>query len=439
MRSLWRLLVNGFWVLPLVCAGLAAGLALALGALDETLDTSVRWPLLFAGGPEGARSLLAAIITSMISFTGLVFSITIVVLQLTSSQFSPRVLRTFLRDRFNQLTLGVFVATFVYALVVLRAVRGTSQVDPFVPQLAVTVAFGFVLASVAVFLAYIHHIAQSIRAATIISHIGAEARQLLERRHPEDPPEVAPGVVQRGQVRDVLAAKPGVVQRVDDQALGRLADQHGVTVRLLRAVGEFVPGGAPMLDVHGPGDPEVDRLLGAVLLGRERSMDEDVGFGLRQLVDIAERALSPGVNDPTTAVQVLDQLHDLLRRLATRPLLPRRRVAEDGNILVEVPQPGFRQYLELGVDEIAFWGRDDQRVRRRLEVLLRDVHHVALEEHRTEVRRALARHGYEVQGPPEEPEPSDNGLRPGRPDLGQLRSDDSSGDHRPGRAQPRIS
>ena len=121
-----RRLRDKFWVVPLLCAALAALLGLSLTALDDWLDTSLKVPFLFAGGPEGARALLSAIITSMISFTGLVFSITIVVLQLTSSQFSPRVLRTFLRDWIIQIALGVFVATFVYALVVLRSVRGTA-------------------------------------------------------------------------------------------------------------------------------------------------------------------------------------------------------------------------------------------------------------------------------------------------------------------------
>ena len=412
MRWVWSWVQDRFWVLPSLCAVLATALALGLVALDQSLGTSSRWPLLFAGGPEGARSLLAAITTSMITFTGLVFSITIVVLQLTSSQFSPRVLRTFLRDRFNQVTLGTFVATFVYALVVLRGVRGTSQVDPVVPQLAVTVAFVFVLASVGVFLGYIHHIAQSIRAATIISHIGAETRHLLERRHPPDGDEVATHAPRHGAVWRVPAVQLGVVQRINDHALGRLAARHDVRVQLLRAVGEFVPAGAPLMDVYGPGRPEVSQLRRAVLLGRERSMDEDVGFGMRQLVDIAERALSPGVNDPTTAVQVLDQLHDLLRRLATRHLVPRRRTGADGTVLVEVPQPGFADYLDLAVGEIAYWGRDDQRIQRRLGVLLRDLHQAALDDHRGDVDRALGRYGYQVSVGPVEPESSDMGLRP---------------------------
>jgi len=177
-------------------------------------------------------------VTSMISFTGLVFTITIVVLQLASSQFSPRVLRTFLEDRFNQLTLGVFVVTFVYALVVLRSVRGTAQVGPFVPQLATTVAFGFVLASLVVFLSYINHIAQSIRVATILARIGTETHTALSAQYDADEERPPPSSASpTGPIRQVAADGAGVVQRIDEEALLTLAQQHHVTVCLLRAVG----------------------------------------------------------------------------------------------------------------------------------------------------------------------------------------------------------
>ncbi|WP_416956769.1 DUF2254 domain-containing protein [Nocardioides sp. T5] len=389
MRRFWTRLRDKFWALPLVFALAAVFLGLGLTALDDWLDTSLELPLLFAGGPEGARSLLSAIITSMISFTGLVFSITIVVLQLTSSQFSPRVLRTFLRDWVNQVALGVFVATFLYSLVVLRAVRGTAETDTFVPQISVTVAFGFVLASVAVFLLYIDHIAQSIRAATIVTQIGEDTRVAIERTHPSDaeprtrvPPPATAG-------RRVAADASGVVQQVDDRALLELAERHGVTIMVLRAVGEFVPGGAALLEVHGADLPDEASLRAAVHLGKERVLDDDPGFGLRQLVDIAERALSPGINDPTTAVQVIDQLHDLLRLLAARPLPERQTLGEDGRLAVHVPQATFEDHVRLAVDEIAHWGADSARVQRRLRAMLVDVQEAALPENRDAVARAL--------------------------------------------------
>ncbi len=393
MRAALRSLTHRFWAVPLLFAIAASLLALGLTAIDESLDTDLHLPFLFSGGPEGARALLAAIITSMISFTALVFSITIVVLQLTSSQFSPRVLRFFLDDRLNQVALGVFVATFVYALVVLRGVRGTAQVDSFVPQLAVTVAFLLVLASVVVFLAYIHHIAQSIRAATILAAIADDTRDLIDDLVPPDaaPRPVLPAS-SGGPSRTILAGTPGVVQRVDDTALGEAAEEAGVTVELLRAVGEFVATGSPLAAVHGEGEIDEELLRAAVHLGRERSMEQDIGFGLRQLVDIAERALSPGVNDPTTAVQALDHLHDIVRLLASRPLAPRQRTADDGRLVLTVPQASFAEYLGLAFDELAHWGKDSPRIQRRIQVALRDIDVAARPEHRLAVADALARH-----------------------------------------------
>lgn len=413
MRRFWTRLRDKFWVLPLVFALAAALLGLGLTVLDDWLDTSLELPLLFAGGPEGARSLLSAIITSMISFTGLVFSITVVVLQLTSSQFSPRVLRTFLRDWFNQVALGVFVATFVYSLVVLRAVRGTAETDTFVPQVSVTVAFGFVLASVAVFIFYIDHIAQSIRAATIVTQIGEDTRAVIGRTHPSDTrglPGVAPPA---GAGTRVTSEAPGVVQQVDGQGLLELAEEHGVTIRVLRAVGEFVPEGADLFDVLGTAPPDAAALRAQVLLGKERVLDDDPGFGLRQLVDIAERALSPGINDPTTAVQVIDQLHDLLRRLAARPLPGWQTFGEDDRVAVHVPRATFEDHLHLAVDEIARWGADSPRVQRRLRVMLVDVHEAALPENRDAVARALRLldHGSRSGADGPTPLPTDDHLR----------------------------
>ncbi len=413
MNRVWSRLRDRFWAVPLLCAVIATGLGLGLSALDDRLDTSFTVPFLFTGGPEGARAVLSAIITSMISFTGLVFSITIVVLQLTSSQFSPRVLRTFLRDWVIQIALGVFVATFVYALVVLRAVRGTSQVDPFVPQLSITAAFGFVLASVVVFLGYINHIAQSIRAATIITKIAKDTRALLERQFPADAESVPPRPLPAIEGSRISVDEPGVVQQIDDQALLQLAEEHSATICLLRSVGEFVPAGAALLEIYGEDMPDEQALRAAVHLGNERSLDEDVGFGLRQLVDIAERALSPGVNDPTTAVQVIDQLHDLLRRLATRALPPRQALTHDGRLALYVPQPAFEDYLTLAVDEIAYWGADAERIQRRLWVMLDDLHHAALPGHRPALAQALS--SYDSDSSPtnwDDPQPpSDIGLR----------------------------
>jgi uncharacterized membrane protein len=416
VRRLWAWARGRFWLLPALCAVLAGAAGLGLPEVDGTMLRSRSLPFLFGGGPEGARALLSAVISSMITFTALVFSITIVVLQLTSSQFSPRVLRTFLHDRFNQLTLGVFVATFVYAMTVLRAVRGTAESSPHVPQLSVTAAFVLVLASVLVFLLYLHHTAQAIRVATIVTEIGRETRTVLDRQVPaEEAAEEEPAAADEGagtKARVVPARSPGVVRAVDVEALARAAEGAGATVEGLRALGEFVPAGAALFRVRG-GPVDDAPLRDAVLLGEERSMEQDVGFGLRQLVDIGTRALSPGINDPTTAVQVLDQLHDLLRRLAGRPLPTCQVVRRDGRVVVRVPATGFAAYLDLAVDEIHHWGGDDPRIQARLSGLLREVHAAARPEHRPLIARKLAGWGEQPPDSGLDLAPSDLGLRDG--------------------------
>lgn len=374
---------TGFWAVPAVCVVVAVGLGLGVVELDRRRTESLRFT--FGAGPDGAREVLSAISTSMITFTGLVFSITIVVLQLTSSQFSPRVLRTFLRDRVSQLSLGVFVATFVYAMTVLRTVNSTDG-STFVPSIATTVGLALLLLSVAVFVAYIHHIATAIQVSSILTAIGDETRDGIERRYPAD--RGSPGRYVHPPEPDELAqviATPrfGVIVRVDEERLVRLAAEHDVVLHTNRRPGDFVPEGAPLLQVVGDAEPpDVDALARCFTFSRERTMQQDVAFGFRQLVDIAERALSTGVNDPTTAVQVLDQLHDLLRRLATRPLRDGLHADDRGVVRLVTPSETFADYAHLALDEIDAYGKDSAQVADRLSELRRDVRSVARPEHR---------------------------------------------------------
>ncbi|SDQ08540.1 DUF2254 domain-containing protein [Quadrisphaera sp. DSM 44207] len=386
-----------FWLLPAACCATALAAALVLPELDELVGDDLFF--LFEGGPAGARSLLSSIVTAMISVTGLVFSITVVALQLASSQFSPRVLRTYLRSRLTQLTLGVFTATFLYALVVLRSVRGDAGAGAFVPRLAVTGAFLLVLASVALFIAYIHHITQSIRASTIVRSVGDETRSTIAAVQEQDgEPAPAPPLGPADAV--VRSAGHGVVTAVDAAALARLARRAGCVLHVLPRVGEFVATGAPLVAVHGSTSAgtgvegvDEDAVRGAVGLGRERSMEQDVAFGLRQLVDIAERALSPGVNDPTTAVQALDEVHDLLRRLAGAPDPSPVVRDEEGTARVVVERAGFADHLDLAVDEVLHHGADSVQVPPRLLAMLDDVLDAARPEHRAvlEAKRARVR------------------------------------------------
>lgn len=377
-----------FWLVPAVCVIISVGLAIGLVALDDALPAT-HAVFVFPGPPAGARSFLSSIIQAMISFTGLVFSITILVLQLSSGQFSPRVLRMFLGDRTIQFALGIFVATFVYAMVVHRAIRGTTGQGAFVPRIAVTVAFAFVLASVGLFIHYIAHIANLVRVATIITYIGKQSRQVLAVHYPPDaPPPGCPPLLGES-TRTIAAPHAGVVVSVNAHALIRLATGAGCVLAVAMRVGDFVPAGAPLVTVHPDGEkitagPAVGdaglgrRVLREVALDTERTMEQDLAFGLRQLVDIAERALSPAVNDPTTAAQSIDGLHDLLRALASRHLPSGRWCDDSGCLRLVVPQYGFPDFLDLAVGEIWRYGADAVQIPGRLARMLADLAAAAL-------------------------------------------------------------
>jgi uncharacterized membrane protein len=368
-----------FWLVPAACVVTAIGAAVGLIALDQALG-AVSPGVLFPGPPSGARSFLSSITQAMIAFTGLVFSITIVVLQLTSGQFSPRVLRAFLRDRAIQFALGVFVSTFVYAMVVQRAVTGSASHYPFVPRIAVTGAFVLVLASVGLFIFYIHHVANMVRVATIVASLGAESRDLLRYRYPASQRPAGPWPDLSPAARVIAAPRPGVLVSVNEKALVGQAERAGCIVVLAARVGDYLPEGAPLLRIHPDGNgagtvPEIDepRLLAEVAQDTERTMEQDLAFGFRQLVDIAERALSPAVNDPTTACQALDVLHDLLRRLAVRELPSGRLLGADGCLRLVVPQYGFADFVGLAVQEVWRYGSDAAQVPGRLNAMLADL------------------------------------------------------------------
>lgn len=386
-------LVSGYWFIPgttVVGAGLLALVLLRLDAYVQNSGGHVG----FTGGPDSARSLLAAVASSTLTLAALVFSVTVLVLQLASAQFSPRVLRTFLRDKRSQLTLGVFLATFVYSLTVLRDVRGQDgTVDRFVPGISIAVGFLLVLVAVAFFVQYIHNIANSIRVIEIIDRITTETIRVIERLHPDEPGVAPIGSSLAPISAAVTTEDRGVVTSVDLDALCRIATNADLIVAVVPRVGDFVAQGMPLVVVHGNGEVKAGAVRSAFSFGKEREIEEDPAFGFRQLVDIAERALSPGVNDPTTATQCLDHIHDLLRRLADRPLAARMAHDDGGRLRVVVGQPSWEDYVCLGLEEIRCWGSDSLQIHQRIGALLDDLETVVSPERATilrDQRRQLA-------------------------------------------------
>ncbi|MDQ3338328.1 MAG: DUF2254 domain-containing protein [Myxococcota bacterium] len=350
----------------------AIGGAIALIQLDRGLaQRRVDW-FLFDGGPESARELLSTITSAMLTFTALVFSITILVLQLASNQFSPRVIRTFLREPVTKWAMSMFVGTFVYSMVVLSQVR---TIEPnFVPAVATWAALLLVVASVAIFIWYIHRMAQSVRAIAVISTIAAETRTAIERVFPEQLGQAAPveAPIPIHPLEHVIAhtAPPGVVAFIDADQLMVVAQRFDAVVEIIPSIGAFVPTGAPLFRVWGQIDDECCRA--AIGIEIERTIQQDPAFGFRQLVDVAVRALSPGVNDPTTAVQVLDHLHDLVRRLVVREFPARTRADGAGELRIIAARPEFIDFVRLAFEEIGIYGADSIQVRRRLGVILAD-------------------------------------------------------------------
>ncbi|WP_372727659.1 DUF2254 domain-containing protein [Nocardioides sp.] len=389
-RLLYRALAP-FWVVPtLWCLG-AVAMGLAIPQIER--DSPGALPFLFQGGASGARTVLSSIAGAMISVTGLVFSITIVVLQLASSQFSPRVLRTFLESRITQHTLGVFAASFLYSLTVLRSVIDTESSS--VPQVGVTVAYLLVLGAVGMFLAFIHHITQSISVTNVIRQAADETRRLLHRGQEEarHHPETIPDLPHLGGQHTVLASTSGYLDTIDQSVLCSAATEHESRIELLYPLGSFVVEGAPVALVHGGGSGDVDwdaRVHAGLGYAHDRSMQQDISFGVRRLVDIAERALSPGINDPTTAVQVIHELHDILRRMVVaRDPYPVRH-DDTGAVRLVTRDWTFAQFLDLAVDEIAHYGADSLQIPRRLDEMLLDLETAATPRHRPTVAAKAA-------------------------------------------------
>ncbi len=355
-------LVGALWFLPagMVLMAVLAALMLVLVNPDvSSLETLS--PRLFSVSPEGARGVLTAIATAMLSVAGVVFSITIATLSLTSQQFSSRVLRTFVHDRGNQTVLGVFLGSFAYSLIVLRAVSDPSDGEGFVPQLAVLVAIVFALLGAAVLIYFINHVASSIQASTIISRIARQTVAVLragrEADHVDELEELR--WEHEKTTVPVLSSRSGYVAAVDLKVLGRLSQRHSKSIRVETNVGGFVVEGEPLVSfLDGGGDPltlaekDGQAIRRAFRIEVTRDIHGDPGFGVRQLVDIAVRALSPGVNDTTTAVICVDYLAAVLIAAEEHAVSNRVWRSSDGVARVFARGAGFEELLNKSFDQI---------------------------------------------------------------------------------------
>lgn len=374
----WRLLIHlrsSLWFVPVLCVLAGVGISLGTIALDRAFAYEAV-PRSLVGGPDAATAFLSTVAASMVSLTALVLTITMVVVQLAMGQFSPRIVQRILRDRPSQLAIGLFVATFVHAILALREVTNNGDGTGQVPGIAVLAAFVLVLASIAVLVVYVQHIGQALRVSALIELVGKDTRALVDRVYPDKGERPA---AEPGRPRVVRARKSGVVTGIGHERLVGEAQRAGCSLELVPALGEFVPADAPLFRVHGePSGLDEEQLSDALVLKLEPTLDQDVAYGMRLLVDIAERSLADSpLQDPTTAVQAIDRLHDLLRQLVRRPFPDGRHLDEDGQVRLTVRVMSWEAYVLLATEEIRLAGAGSPQITRRLKAALTDLRSIA--------------------------------------------------------------
>lgn len=391
MRNLWSTardtVRSQLWPLPVVAVILATVVGVLLPRLDANIDASVpSWldALLFGGDADAARSVLGAVSSSLITVTSLTFSLTVVTLQLASSQFSPRLLRTFTSDIFVQATLGLFLATFTYSLTVLRSVRnGSDGSMPYVPRMSVTTSFVLAVASVIGLVVFLAHLARQIRVETMLREVHRDASATVDvvldpRSGSQTRPDL-PSIPDRANL--VMAAGSGFVVSLDQDALLAAAEDADAVVVVAAHPGSSLIQGTPLgrawsrsgVLTSKEWDQLQDRISHTVRLGYERTAAQDVGYGLRQLTDVANKALSPGINDPTTAVHALGHISALLCELGDRYLGPVVLRDKDDQVRVVLHRPSLEELVDTALTQPRRYGAGDPAVMGRMFDLLTEL------------------------------------------------------------------
>jgi uncharacterized membrane protein len=370
LEQYWQQLRESLWFVPGLMVLSSFGLAYGLIELDlhTPWNTLKPFPLLFGSGTEGSRAMLTAIAGSMLTVAALAFSLTLSTITQVSSQYSPRVLRNFMRDRVNQIVMGYFVSVFTYCLIVLGTIRSTDE-GKFVPPTAVLAGLILALGGVAALIFFIHHISESLQTGTIVRYIYTETTAAIDRLFPdrlgepvENPAQVENSLKllnEKATWCTVRAKQAGYLQQINSDGLLDWATHHKAIIRIEQEVGAFVSEDTSIfrvcLDKERHDDEkesvDVDSLLRFVSVGRHRSIEQDVAFGIQQLVDIALKALSPGINDTTTAIMAIDYLSAVSERLTKRQF-PARLRSDKEQVRVFVKAADFSDYIQLAFDSL---------------------------------------------------------------------------------------
>jgi uncharacterized membrane protein len=381
--NIYEKLRASYWFLPSVMAIMAGALAFILVKLDLANEQrgliDLSWISLT--GAAGARAILSTVASSMITVTGIVFSITIVTLSLASQQFGPRLLQNFMRDRGNQFVLGTVTSTYLFCLLVMRTVSD-GPASRFVPHLSILVAVLLAILCVGVLIYFIHHVAESIQVTNVIAAVSRELAAEIHRRFPK---KISEAVGEReteyalevllpegfnDQIRPVPALSSGYLQAVDLPGLLKLAEDRDLVIRIGHRVGHFIVAGAPLVEVW-PGEAANSEELaksvnGFFITGHKRSQEQDLEFLINELVEIAARALSPGVNDPFTAISCINHLGVSLCDLAQRIFPPVLKKDGENRLRIIAYPTTFDRIVDAAFNQIRQYGRTHAAVTIRL-------------------------------------------------------------------------
>jgi len=389
---LWERVRASLWFLPALIAGGALTLAALCARLDRLpalAETPRRW--LFGGDADSATTLLSTVAGSMITVAGVSFSVTVVALSMASSQFGPRLLGNFMRDRVNQSVLGIFIGTFLFCLV---ALGSTAALDGSGASLSVSVGLLLAAVSLVMFIYFIHHIAASMQADQIIEAVARDLEQAVARVFVRKDP-AQPWTFDQFPAAPQYLSSPvtGYVQVVDEAELLDIAQRSDLRLRVRHRAGQFVYAGAPLLEVDGIDELDESlaaRLCGAFVIGGQRTAEQDPEFGVHQLVEVALRALSPGINDPFTAITCVDRLGGILAAVADCAERPPLRLDDHGQPRLQLEPIEFGGLLDAALQQIRQCATQTPSVAIRL---LEALAGIAACTRRRERLAALAQHG----------------------------------------------
>ncbi|MDQ4076522.1 MAG: DUF2254 domain-containing protein [Chloroflexota bacterium] len=366
-RVLRHNLESSFWFLPLLWVIGLSGLALVLITLDRQLSTReiyLELPYLLLAEVAGARTLLGAIASALLTVATLAFSIIMLGVVQTSNAYSPRILDEYLSDPMNQHVLGIFLGTFLYTLFVLREVRGTVEAD-YIPPLSVAGALVFIFIATLAFIYFLGHVAHSIKVSDIIKRIETETKEVMEVVFPEDMgrpwPAEQPPEMPKETPGTIVATRDGYVAAIVSDKLLTAVTRAGALVQLEITVGDHVLRNTPLATVW-PADKtdSLTKLVQAtIVLQDERTLLQDFLYGAQQLDEMAIRALSPAINDPATAVNCIDGLASIVVELAHHPPVSPYRCDSTGKLRVIAPGQTFAALLDVAFNQIRHYGASD--------------------------------------------------------------------------------